>query len=99
MLVIFPMFTFPKKLPPRHKKKKKKMHGSDSTSNDDDVLKEKSNSKGQTVASSMGFGKDIKGVCLIKVMWWCTLQEACIYILKCHLENVAIFVPLALNTF
>uniref|UniRef100_A0A8C1HR40 Solute carrier organic anion transporter family member n=2 Tax=Cyprinus carpio TaxID=7962 RepID=A0A8C1HR40_CYPCA len=59
LLVIVPMFTFPKKLPPRHKKKKKK-HGVDSTSNDDDVLKEKSNSKGQTVASSMGFGKDIK---------------------------------------
>ncbi|KAL0156794.1 hypothetical protein M9458_048040, partial [Cirrhinus mrigala] len=59
LLVIFPMFTFPKKLPPRHKKKKKK-HGADNTSNDDDVLKEKSNSKGQTVASSMGFGKDIK---------------------------------------
>ncbi|KAK7118306.1 hypothetical protein R3I94_021964 [Phoxinus phoxinus] len=59
LLVIFPMFTFPKKLPPRHKKKKKK-HGEDSSSNDDDVLKEKSNSKGQTVGSSMGFGKDIK---------------------------------------
>ncbi|XP_051970581.1 solute carrier organic anion transporter family member 5A1 isoform X1 [Xyrauchen texanus] len=57
LLVIFPMFTFPKKLPPRHKKKK---HGADNTSNDDDILKEKSNSKGQTVASSMGFGKDIK---------------------------------------
>uniref|UniRef100_A0A673M8B3 Solute carrier organic anion transporter family member 5A1-like n=1 Tax=Sinocyclocheilus rhinocerous TaxID=307959 RepID=A0A673M8B3_9TELE len=28
LLVIFPMFTFPKKLPPRHKKKKKK-HGAD----------------------------------------------------------------------
>lgn len=69
LLVIFPMFTFPKKLPPRHKKKKKK-HGADSASNDDDdVLKEKSNSKGQTVASSMGFGKDIKGACVIKVMW------------------------------
>lgn len=59
LLVIFPMFAFPKSLPPRHKKKKKK-HGADSTSNDDDILKEKSNSKGQTVASSMGFGKDIK---------------------------------------
>ncbi|XP_026093970.1 solute carrier organic anion transporter family member 5A1-like [Carassius auratus] len=56
LLVIFPMFTFPKKLPPRHKKK----NGADSTSNDDDVLKEKSNNKDQTVASSMGFGKDIK---------------------------------------
>uniref|UniRef100_A0A8C1FWA0 Solute carrier organic anion transporter family member n=1 Tax=Cyprinus carpio TaxID=7962 RepID=A0A8C1FWA0_CYPCA len=56
LLVIFPMFTFPKKLPPRHKKK----NGADSTSKDDDVLKEKSNTKGQTVASSMGFGKDIR---------------------------------------
>ncbi|XP_051538808.1 solute carrier organic anion transporter family member 5A1-like [Myxocyprinus asiaticus] len=61
LLVIIPMFTFPKKLPPRHKKKKKKKkHGADDTPNDVDVLKEKSNSKGQTVASSMGFGKDIK---------------------------------------
>ncbi|KAI7792774.1 solute carrier organic anion transporter family member 5A1 [Triplophysa rosa] len=58
LLVIFPMFTFPKKLPPRQKKKKK--NGADNTSNDDDVFKEKSNSKGQTVTSSMGFGKDIK---------------------------------------
>lgn len=56
LLVIFPMFTFPKKLPPRHKKK----NGADNASNDDDVLKEKTNS--QTVASSMGFGKDIKGL-------------------------------------
>lgn len=95
LLVIFPMFAFPKKLPPRHKKKKKK-HGADSTSNDDDVLKEKSNSKGQTVASSMGFGKDIKGVYLIKVMWWCTLQEPCMYILACYLEDMVIFL---LNTF
>lgn len=30
-------------------------------SSDDDVLKEKSNNKSQTVTSSMGFGKDIKG--------------------------------------
>lgn len=71
LLVIFPMFTFPKKLPPRQKKKKK--NGADNTSNDDDVLKEKSNSKDQTVASSMGFGKDIKGASLMdgypKVMW------------------------------
>ncbi|TRY94933.1 hypothetical protein DNTS_018050 [Danionella cerebrum] len=60
LFVIFPMFTFPKKLPPRHKKKKK--NGSDMSNNgeDDDVLKEKSNSKDQAVASSMGFGKDIK---------------------------------------
>ncbi|KAL6462865.1 hypothetical protein MHYP_G00292870 [Metynnis hypsauchen] len=60
LLVIFPMFTFPKKLPPRHKKKKKKKLGADDVPSDDDVMKEKSNSKGQTVTSSMGFGKDIK---------------------------------------
>uniref|UniRef100_A0A3B5LSS8 Solute carrier organic anion transporter family member n=1 Tax=Xiphophorus couchianus TaxID=32473 RepID=A0A3B5LSS8_9TELE len=44
LLVIFPMFAFPKKLPPRHKRKKKK----------------KMSSKDQNVSSSMGFGKDIK---------------------------------------
>ncbi|XP_064189116.1 solute carrier organic anion transporter family member 5A1 [Anguilla rostrata] len=61
LLVIFPMFTFPKKLPPRHKKKrKKKKMSSDDVSSDDDVMKEKSGGKGQTVTSSMGFGKDIK---------------------------------------
>ncbi|XP_008401956.1 solute carrier organic anion transporter family member 5A1-like, partial [Poecilia reticulata] len=62
LLVIFPMFTFPKKLPPRHKKKKRRKKLSlDDMSSDDDVLKEKSNnSKHQTVTSSMGFGKDIK---------------------------------------
>ncbi|XP_068605446.1 solute carrier organic anion transporter family member 5A1-like [Brachionichthys hirsutus] len=63
LLVIFPMFTFPKKLPPRHKKKKKrrKKTSLDDLSSDDDVLKEKSNnSKDQTVSSSMGFGKDLK---------------------------------------
>ncbi|XP_076147032.1 solute carrier organic anion transporter family member 5A1 [Alosa pseudoharengus] len=60
LLVIFPMFTFPKKLPPRHKKKKKKLSAADDVSSDDEVMKEKSNSKGQTVTSSMGFGKDIK---------------------------------------
>ncbi|KAM7390539.1 hypothetical protein PAMA_008617 [Pampus argenteus] len=65
LLVIFPMFAFPKKLPPRHKKKKKKkkkkMIGSPGdVSSDDDVMKEKSGSKGQNVSSSMGFGKDIK---------------------------------------
>ena len=61
-LVIFPMFTFPKKLPPRHKKKKRRKKLSlDDLSSDDDVLKEKSNNKNQTVTSSMGFGKDIKG--------------------------------------
>lgn len=64
LLVIFPMFAFPKKLPPRHKKKKKrrKKLSLDNMSSDDDVLKEKSNnSKSQAVSSSMGFGKDIKG--------------------------------------
>lgn len=63
LLVIFPMFTFPKKLPPRHKKKKKKkkLGTDDDATSEDDVMKEKSNSKGQTVTSSMGFGKDIKG--------------------------------------
>lgn len=63
LLVIFPMFAFPKKLPPRHKKKKRRKKLSlDDLSSDDDVLKEKSNNnKTQTVTSSMGFGKDIKG--------------------------------------
>ncbi|XP_071753500.1 solute carrier organic anion transporter family member 5A1-like [Centroberyx gerrardi] len=62
LLVIFPMFTFPKKLPPRHKKKKRRKKVSlDDLSSDDDVLKEKSNNnKSQAVSSSMGFGKDIK---------------------------------------
>ncbi|XP_056149829.1 solute carrier organic anion transporter family member 5A1-like [Lampris incognitus] len=64
LLVIFPMFTFPKKLPPRHKKKKRRKKVSlDDLSSDDDVLKEKSNNnsgKNQAVSSSMGFGKDIK---------------------------------------
>ncbi|XP_053170973.1 solute carrier organic anion transporter family member 5A1-like, partial [Scomber japonicus] len=62
LLVIFPMFTFPKKLPPRHKKKKRRKKVSlDDLSSDDDVLKEKSNNnKNQAVTSSMGFGKDIK---------------------------------------
>lgn len=62
LLVIFPMFTFPKKLPPRHKKKKRRKKLSlDDLSSDDDVLKEKSNNKSQTVTSSMGFGKDFRG--------------------------------------
>ncbi|XP_077368505.1 solute carrier organic anion transporter family member 5A1-like isoform X2 [Festucalex cinctus] len=60
LLVIFPMFTFPKKLPPRHKKKKRRKKLSvDEMSSDDDVLKEKSSSN-KAVTSSMGFGKDIK---------------------------------------
>lgn len=63
LLVIFPMFAFPKKLPPRHKKRKrkKKMGSPGDVSSDDDAMKEKSSSKGQSVSSSMGFGKDIKG--------------------------------------
>ncbi|KAK2886448.1 hypothetical protein Q8A73_020394 [Channa argus] len=61
LLVIFPMFAFPKKLPPRHKKRKKKKIGSpDDASSDDDVMKEKSSSKSQNVSSSMGFGQDFK---------------------------------------
>lgn len=62
LLVIFPMFAFPKKLPPRHKKKKRRKKLSlEDMSSEDDVLKEKSSNKSQTVSSSMGFGKDIKG--------------------------------------
>nr|CBN81922.1 Solute carrier organic anion transporter family member 5A1 [Dicentrarchus labrax] len=61
LLVIFPMFAFPKKLPPRHKKrKKKKISSPGDVSSDDEMMKEKSSSKGQNVSSSMGFGKDIK---------------------------------------
>ncbi|XP_071231763.1 solute carrier organic anion transporter family member 5A1-like isoform X1 [Salvelinus alpinus] len=62
LLVIFPMFTFPKKLPPRNNKKKKKRKkiSLDNVSSDDEITKEKTNSKSQTVTSSMGFGKDIK---------------------------------------
>ncbi|XP_034025788.1 solute carrier organic anion transporter family member 5A1 [Thalassophryne amazonica] len=61
LLVIFPMFAFPKKLPPRHKKrKKKKICSPGDVSSDDDVMKEKSGNKTQNVSSSMGFGKDIK---------------------------------------
>lgn len=60
LLVIVPMFIFPKKLPPRHKKKKRRKKLTLDDSSDDDVLKEKSNNKNQTVTSSMGFGKDIK---------------------------------------
>lgn len=61
-LVIFPMFTFPKKLPPRHKKKKKKKFSADVVS-DDDVIKEKSNTSEQVnkKVSSMGFGKNVRG--------------------------------------
>ncbi|KAM6456134.1 solute carrier organic anion transporter family member 5A1 isoform 1-T2 [Liasis olivaceus] len=62
LLVILPMFAFPKKLPPRHKKKKKKMH-SDDVSGDDDIVKEKVNSKSQLdpeIPASMDFGKNVK---------------------------------------
>lgn len=70
------MFTFPKKLPPRHKKKKKKKLGTDDdAASEDYVMKEKSNSKGQTVTSSMGFGKDIKGKSLSG--GWA--DEGCLY--------------------
>ncbi|XP_048696866.2 solute carrier organic anion transporter family member 5A1 isoform X2 [Caretta caretta] len=68
LLVIFPMFTFPKKLPPRHKKKKKKKMSSDDISSDDDVMKEKTNSKRQvdsSIPASMGFGKNVKGVIIV----------------------------------
>lgn len=56
------MFTFPKKLPPRHKKKKKKKFSADVVS-DDDVIKEKSNTSEQMnkKLSSMGFGKNVRG--------------------------------------
>ncbi|XP_039697761.1 solute carrier organic anion transporter family member 5A1 isoform X3 [Pteropus medius] len=65
-LVIFPMFTFPKKLPPRHKKKKKKKFSVDAV-NDDDVVKEKSNNSEQVdkKVSSMGFGKNVRGVIIV----------------------------------
>ncbi|XP_022373570.1 solute carrier organic anion transporter family member 5A1 isoform X2 [Enhydra lutris kenyoni] len=65
-LVIFPMFTFPKKLPPRHKKKKKKKFSADVVS-DDDVMKEKSNNSEQVdkKVSSMGFGKNVRGVIIV----------------------------------
>ncbi|XP_034867197.1 solute carrier organic anion transporter family member 5A1 isoform X2 [Mirounga leonina] len=65
-LVIFPMFTFPKKLPPRHKKKKKKKFSADIVS-DDDVMKEKSNNSAQVdkKVSSLGFGKNVRGVIIV----------------------------------
>nr|XP_033788685.1 solute carrier organic anion transporter family member 5A1 [Geotrypetes seraphini] len=62
LLVICPMFSFPKKLPPRQKKKKKKKSKSDDLSSDDDVMKEKSSNKlmDTGVGPSMGFGKNVK---------------------------------------
>ena len=57
LLVIFPMFSFPKKLPPRHKKKRKRVKVSlDELSGEEEVLK-----KSPPVSSAMGFGRDIKG--------------------------------------
>ncbi|MCI4390708.1 hypothetical protein PGIGA_G00125820 [Pangasianodon gigas] len=56
LLVIFPMFAFPKKLPPRHKKSSRKKKRVGDLASDDEVMKEKS----QAVSSSIGFGKDIK---------------------------------------
>lgn len=63
-LVIFPMFTFPKKLPPRHKKKKKFSAG---VTSDDDIIKEKSKTSEQVdkKVSSMGFGKNVRGVIIV----------------------------------
>ncbi|XP_030219345.1 solute carrier organic anion transporter family member 5A1a [Gadus morhua] len=56
LLVIFPMFSFPKKLPPRHKKKRKRVKVSlDELSGEEEVLK-----KSPPVSSAMGFGRDIK---------------------------------------
>ncbi|KAG8570676.1 hypothetical protein GDO81_011371 [Engystomops pustulosus] len=63
LLVIFPMFTFPKKLPPRQKKKKKKKSNSYDVSSDDDVMKEKSGNKTKAdtgVGPSIGFGKNFR---------------------------------------
>ncbi|XP_054034889.1 solute carrier organic anion transporter family member 5A1 [Dryobates pubescens] len=63
LLVIFPMFTFPKKLPPRHRKKKKKKLDSEDASSDDEVMKEKSSSRvpaDGAVPASMGFGRNVK---------------------------------------
>lgn len=57
LLVIFPMFAFPKKLPPRHKKSNRKKKCMRDLPSDDEVMKEKS----QAISSSIGFGKDIKG--------------------------------------
>ncbi|KAM8966641.1 solute carrier organic anion transporter family member 5A1 [Pelodytes ibericus] len=60
LLVIFPMFTFPKKLPPRQRKKKKKSNSYD-VSSDDDVIKEKTSNKvniDSGVGPSIGFGKN-----------------------------------------
>ncbi|XP_069816074.1 solute carrier organic anion transporter family member 5A1 [Dendropsophus ebraccatus] len=64
LLVIFPMFTFPKKLPPRQKKKKKKKKSNSyDVSSDDDVMKEKSSNKMKADTGggpSIGFGKNFR---------------------------------------
>ncbi|XP_075684385.1 solute carrier organic anion transporter family member 5A1 [Rhinoderma darwinii] len=64
LLVIFPMFTFPKKLPPRQKKKKKKKQSNSyDVSSDDDVMKEKTSNKMKADASvgpAIGFGKNFR---------------------------------------
>ncbi|XP_077208316.1 solute carrier organic anion transporter family member 5A1 isoform X2 [Paroedura picta] len=68
LFVILPMFTFPKKLPPRHKKKKKKKMKNSDVSSDDEIVKEKANSKSHIdneVPASMGFGKNVKGVIIV----------------------------------
>uniref|UniRef100_A0A673M3E1 Solute carrier organic anion transporter family member 5A1-like n=1 Tax=Sinocyclocheilus rhinocerous TaxID=307959 RepID=A0A673M3E1_9TELE len=54
LFVIFPMFSFPKKLPPRHKKSKRRVKkGAGDVSSDDEMMKEKS----QAVSSSMDLPK------------------------------------------
>ncbi|XP_044279780.1 solute carrier organic anion transporter family member 5A1 [Varanus komodoensis] len=63
LLVILPMFTFPKKLPPRQKKKKKRKKMPCDVPTDDDIVKEKANSKSQVdqeVPASMGFGQNVR---------------------------------------
>lgn len=65
LLVIFPMFSFPKKLPPRQKKKKKKKKSNSyDVSSDDDVMKEKSSNKMKAdtgAGPAIGFGKNFRG--------------------------------------
>ncbi|KAM4028486.1 solute carrier organic anion transporter family member 5A1 isoform 2-T3 [Anomaloglossus baeobatrachus] len=68
LLVIFPMFTFPKKLPPRQKKKKKKKKSNSYDVSSDDVMKEKSSNtmKADTgVGPSIGFGKNFRGLIIV----------------------------------
>ncbi|XP_072896912.1 solute carrier organic anion transporter family member 5A1 isoform X2 [Hemitrygon akajei] len=66
LLVIVPMFTFPQRLPPRQKRKKKMV--SNNLNSDNEMMKGKPENrehKRSTVTSSMGFGKDIKGVVIV----------------------------------